>query len=302
MIRTTKPCAARFSLPRAMVVAAAISTAFLGADALAQVGEPFGKDSMTKKPFDSAAMPEDGNEVVDVKIEGLTSWLPNVAGPVPLIAVTFSIDPEWHLYWKNNGDTGMPIMLKLTLPEGLTAGEVLWPTPQRYEHSGGLLDYIFESEVTLFVPVHGLSANRNIDVEAAIEFLVCSEACIPGVRVLRKSLLAWRPDSYPLPALIPSHRSETRLPIAPGDAAEWRWDGTTLVLEAKEAESMTFFPEAGENVRPVNPLRDGVAQGDTLRFAYRDAVRKATVVRGVLEVRNRDGSAAFYQVQAPAPK
>jgi hypothetical protein len=92
------------------------------------------------------------------------------------------------------------------------------------------------------------------------------------------------------------------VPIPPGDAAEWRWDGTTLVLEAKEAESMTFFPEAGENLRPVNPLRDGVAQGDTLRFAYHDAVRKADVVRGVLEVRNRDGSAAFYQVQAPAPK
>jgi thiol:disulfide interchange protein DsbD len=278
-----------------MVVAAAMSTAFLGATSLAQIGEPFGKDSMTKKPFDSAAIPEDGNEMVDIAWE----YLPKIPGRDSSgLAFTFEIDPGWHLYWKNNGDTGMPIMLKLLLPEGVTAGEILWPTPKRYEHSGGLLDYIYEDKVTLIVPVPSGWSRGPIKPRASIEFLVCQEACIPGERSLdlfpvKRPSSDWRERADALMA---------RLPIPPGDAAEWRWDGTTLVLEAKEAESMTFFPEAGENIRPVNPLRDGVAQGDTLRFAYRDAVRKADVVRGVLEVRNRDGSAAFYQVQAPAPK
>jgi hypothetical protein len=316
-----------------MVVAAAMSTAFLGATSLAQIGEPFGKDSMTKKPFDSAAMPEDGNEVVDIRIDPYF-WPPlkltpkqgpssldasgsgdsvvfaipddtlarySVLGDRPAIAITFDIEPGWHLYWKNNGDTGMPIMLKLDLPNGVTAGEIMWPTPKRYEHSGGLLDYTYERTVTLFVPLSGVEPGQEISVKADIEFLVCQEACIPGVKAIRQSVQAvpgaatCGPERYLI-------ESFWRVPIPPGDAAEWRWDGTTLVLEAKEAESMTFFPEAGENLRPVNPLRDGVAQGDTLRFAYHDAVRKADVVRGVLEVRNRDGSAAFYQVQAPAPK
>lgn len=291
MIRPNPPSPTRFSLPRAMIVAAAMSTAFLGATSLAQIGEPFGKDSMTMKPFDSAAIPEDGNEVVDI----VWQFLPKIPGhDTPGLAFTFTIDPGWHLYWKNNGDTGMPIMLKLSLPDGGSAGDILWPTPKRHEHSGGLLDYIYEDEVTLIVPVTGPVSG----VSADIEFLVCQEACIPGEKSLEPYFVDRIPSNWRERAV----EMTSRLPIPPGDAAEWRWDGTTLVLEAKEAESMTFYPEAGENLRPVNPLRDGVAQGDTVRFAYHDAVRKADVVRGVLEVRNRDGSTAFYQVQAPAPK
>ncbi len=333
MTDSRMPKPARFALPRAMVVAAALSAAFLGADTLAQKG----KDTMAVSPFDSEAVPEDGNEVVDVRIDpyfwppfSLTSkqgasplnasglddtvlfTVPEdilapyraVLGDRPAIAITFDIQPGWHLYWKNNGDTGMPIMLSLTLPEGVTAGEILWPTPKRYEHSGGLLDYTYEKSVTLFVPLTGVERNQQVDVKADIEFLVCQEACIPGVTTVRQTVQRFLgvstcgPERYLL-------ESFWRVPTPPGDAASWTWDGTTLVFtanEAEEAETMIFFPEAGENLRPVNALRDGQAEGDTLRFAYREAVRKADTVRGVLEIRNRSGHTAFYEVEAPAPK
>ncbi len=290
MTDPTTPNPARFALPRAMVVAAALSASFLGTDTLAQKG----KDSMAVSPFDSAAMPEDGNEVVDIT----WMYLPEIPGRTTAgLAFTFTIDPGWHLYWKNNGDTGMPIMLNLTLPEGVTAGEILWPTPTRYEHSGGLLDYIYENEVTLIVPISGSVAG----IRADIEFLVCQEACIPGEQSMRITL----PDRISSDWHRRAVALTSRLPGPAADAVCWTWDGATLVFtanEAEEAETMIFFPEAGENTRPVNALRDGIAQGDTLRFAYRDAVRKADIVRGVLEIRNRSGQPAFYEVQAPAPK
>ncbi len=273
-----------------MVVAAALSTAFLGSDALAQKG----KDSMAVSPFDSAAVPEDGNEVVDVA----WMYLPEIPGrSTQGLAFTFTIDPGWHLYWKNNGDTGMPIMLELSLPDGVTAGEILWPSPTRYEHSGGLLDYIYENEVTLIVPISGAVEG----IRADIEFLVCQEACIPGEQSMRLTT----PDRISSDWHGRAVEFTSRLPKPAADAVCWKWDGTTLVFtanEAEEAETMIFFPEAGENLRPVNALRDGIARGDTLRFAYRDAVRNADIVRGVLEIRNRSGQAAFYEVQAPAPK
>ena len=31
---------------------------------------------------------------------------------------------EWHTYWKNPGDSGLPTKLNFTLPEGLQAGPV----------------------------------------------------------------------------------------------------------------------------------------------------------------------------------
>lgn len=277
-----------FALPRAMAVSAALATAFLGADALAQIG----KDSMNKSPFDQAAQPTNGNDVVDISYQ----YLPEIPGRnTSGLAFTFTIEPGWHLYWKNNGDTGMPIMLDLDLPPGVAANDVLWPAPKRYEHSGGLLDYIYEDEVTLIVPI--ASGRDGGTTTASIEFLVCQEACIPGVQTLDLMIPAANARTDPAPTI-----DTSRFPIPAGDSAEWRWDGTTLVLEAKEAESMTFYPESGENVRPVNALRDGAAKGDTLRFAYRDAVRNASVVRGVLEVRNTAGETAFYEVQIAAPR
>jgi thiol:disulfide interchange protein DsbD len=299
MTHSHTPKPARFALPRAMIVAAALSAAFLGADTLAQKG----KDTMAVSPFDSEAVPQDGNEVVDVRIDAHL-W-PPTPPERKSTKLPNDIEPGWHLYWKNNGDTGMPIMLKLTLPEGVTAGEILWPTPKRYEHSGGLLDYTYDCSVTIFIPLSGVKKDQPVSVKADIEFLVCKEACIPGVKTIQQTVEWWTPSGSSSLKDLPDFPSIARLPGSAGDAVCWTWDGTTLVFtanEAEEAETMIFFPEAGENLRPVNALRDGIAQGDTLRFAYRDAVRKADTVRGVLEIRNRSGQAAFYEVEAPAPK
>ena len=36
---------------------------------------------------------------------------------------------DWHTYWKNPGDSGLPTKLNFTLPDGMLAGPVQWPTP-----------------------------------------------------------------------------------------------------------------------------------------------------------------------------
>jgi thiol:disulfide interchange protein DsbD len=42
--------------------------------------------------------------------------------------------PHWHTYWKNAGDSGLPTQLQWTLPEGITAGDIAWPAPQKNCH------------------------------------------------------------------------------------------------------------------------------------------------------------------------
>jgi len=39
--------------------------------------------------------------------------------------------PEWHTYWKNSGDSGLPTVLQWQLPAGVTAGEIDWPLPKK---------------------------------------------------------------------------------------------------------------------------------------------------------------------------
>src|SRR5688572_21349047 len=37
----------------------------------------------------------------------------------------------WHTYWRNPGDSGLPTTIRWQLPEGVRAGEIQWPMPQR---------------------------------------------------------------------------------------------------------------------------------------------------------------------------
>ena len=60
--------------------------------------------------------------------------------------------PEWHTYWKNSGDSGLPTLLEWTLPAGVTAGDIAWPTPKKIP-IGTLANYGYEGTVLLPVPL-----------------------------------------------------------------------------------------------------------------------------------------------------
>ncbi len=57
---------------------------------------------------------------------------------------------HWHTYWKNPGDSGLPTTLTWTLPAGVSAGEIEWPTPSKLP-IGPLMNYGYEG--TLLLPV-----------------------------------------------------------------------------------------------------------------------------------------------------
>jgi thiol:disulfide interchange protein len=93
----------------------------------------------------------------------------------------FKLDPGWHIYWKNAGDSGEPPHVKWTLPDGITASDLEFPPPKRLP-LGPLMDFGYENEV-LF-PFHfdvADSAKRGPAVlHAKVDWLVCQNVCIPG--------------------------------------------------------------------------------------------------------------------------
>ena len=60
--------------------------------------------------------------------------------------------PDWHTYWKNSGDSGLPTVLEWTLPAGVTAGDIAWPLPHKIP-LGTLANYGYEGTVLLPVPL-----------------------------------------------------------------------------------------------------------------------------------------------------
>jgi thiol:disulfide interchange protein/DsbC/DsbD-like thiol-disulfide interchange protein len=88
--------------------------------------------------------------------------------------------PEWHTYWKNSGDSGLPTELQWTLPAGVSAGEIAWPTPRKFP-IGPLANYGYNGTVLLPVPltVGPAFAGQQLDIKLQASWLACRKECIP---------------------------------------------------------------------------------------------------------------------------
>lgn len=112
------------------------------------------------------------------------------AGTAFWVAVRQRIDPGWHTYWKNPGDTGEPTTLKWTLPPGATAEDILWPPPARIR-TGPAMSYGYTGEVLLpvrIVPPAALRPGDMFPLRVSAAWLVCEVECIPEEATLAKSL------------------------------------------------------------------------------------------------------------------
>lgn len=106
------------------------------------------------------------------------------AGKTVWIGLQLAHQPEWHTYWKNSGDSGLPTQLTWTLPAGVTAGEIAWPLPKKIP-VGTLLNYGYEGTVLLAVPLtispqfKPALLSADLDIKLKALWLVCRKECIP---------------------------------------------------------------------------------------------------------------------------
>jgi DsbC/DsbD-like thiol-disulfide interchange protein len=100
---------------------------------------------------------------------------PNPAG------LYFKLEPGWHIYWKNAGDSGEPPHVKWTLPEGISTSPLQFPAPKRLP-LGPLMDFGYENEVVFpfSFEVGRMAKSGPTDLHAKVDWLVCREVCIPG--------------------------------------------------------------------------------------------------------------------------
>lgn len=96
-------------------------------------------------------------------------------------AVRFKMEPGWHIYWINPGDSGLPPKIQWQLPEGWSAGSVQWPHPEKITQ-GPLASYGYEGEVFLIsqVQVPASQSPGEVTLKAKVDWLACEVDCIPG--------------------------------------------------------------------------------------------------------------------------
>ncbi len=103
------------------------------------------------------------------------------AGSSLYIALKQEINPDWHTYWRNYGDVGEATSLKWTLPNGISAGDILWPVPEKLPF-GEFVNYGYSNLVILPVLINIPKEIKNGDylIKAKANWLECEKVCIPG--------------------------------------------------------------------------------------------------------------------------
>ncbi len=100
-------------------------------------------------------------------------------GKTLTVAIRERMEPGWHTYWANPGDSGEPTSIEWSLPGGLKAGPILWPLPHIIP-VGPLVEYGYDDEVLLLTEVEiPADALGSITLAAKVSYLVCKDICVP---------------------------------------------------------------------------------------------------------------------------
>lgn len=200
-----------------------------------------------------------------------------VAGQQEIIGFYFEVDPHWHVYWHNPGDSGAAPRFDIQV-QGATLGEVMWPYPTRLpiEH---LTNLGYESNVAYLLPITADLQTSEVVLNVSLEWLVCKVDCIPGfgemslrLPVANQSL--WRAQDLVLRdgylALVPQHTN------SPWQAVKAQAVGDTqlqLTLQANSTRlaqgdfnSVSVFPVDGEVLTATKPQIKSNAAGLELTF------------------------------------
>ncbi|QRY33471.1 protein-disulfide reductase DsbD family protein [Variovorax sp. PMC12] len=177
------------------------------------------------------------------------------------VGLQITHQPEWHTYWKNAGDSGLPTEMTWTLPAGVSTGEIAWPVPEKIP-VGNLANYGYENTVllpvplevsTLYKPPMALGGSTPaMDIQLKASWLVCRKECIPEEGTFSLSL--------PLQGSTALHKAEFDTaqaaqpqPLAQAGAVEV--DGHNLKVRldglpaAAQGKTLGFFPETPEVIR-----------------------------------------------------
>ena len=142
------------------------------------LGTPGSLRAQLHEAGDGSPGPVKATHIVAELVPGAVSI---ASGGATTVALALKMDPGWHVYWANAGDSGEPPRVEWMLPAGVTAGAMQFTVPKRLP-LGPLMDFGYEGPAVFPFPLAAANtvAPGKLRLGAHVRWQVCREVCIPG--------------------------------------------------------------------------------------------------------------------------
>lgn len=225
------------------------------------------------------------------------------------VAVELNLEKDWHLYWKNPGDTGMPLSIEWQMPQGFKTEEFLWPSPTKID-SGSFIGFGLEQNsylLTKVIPPKNFK-EEIATITANIKYLVCSDStCLPGEISTSLTLkssqntpiinednalkFSMARQSLPQEAKVTASRQDELIEL-------------TFSMQNKNKIVSAFFaPEKDQSIdyhhESIVKLKEGDIQTYTVALKEDQSLTKKDFLKGVLVVTTENQEKEFIDIHSP---
>ncbi|QYM79174.1 thioredoxin family protein [Horticoccus luteus] len=232
------------------------------------------------------------------------------------VALRLVHEPHWHTYWLNPG-TGLATTIDWKLPEGFHASAIQWPAPIVIkDHTGTVTGNGYDGDTLLPVEITApadLAPGTTVQLKATVDWLMCSDVCIPGSGDISLTL----PVTAAAPAPDATWGEKIRGVVAdlPRPLPAWHFDaqrtGDTITLHVTGDAAADHTPRglhffADDNLiayeQPQNVVSSGAHIFTLTLPVSPDGPANATELHGVLTSETgwlADGSLRGLRVDTP---
>ena len=232
-----------------------------------------------------------------------------VAGQPLRVAVRQKIQPRWHTYWSNPGESGLATTIEWSLPPGFKAGRIEWPTPERF-NAGPVVFYGYKDDAMLPVDIDvpkDLQPGSDLTISAHVSWLACGDICVPEEADLSLSIpvgTVSERDPGSAQAFASSRaRTPTSNPFATtANSFEGKITLRVVTGDARQLRDVTFFPADADVIEDGAPQPVIVdSKGLTLTLKRNQANSRFAALNGVLLFRDQAAQAGGTALSVSIP-
>jgi DsbC/DsbD-like thiol-disulfide interchange protein len=179
--------------------------------------------------------------------------------------IEIKLDPGWHTYWRDPGDSGVPPKIDFAGSDNVKSVTVLWPAPERFPDGAGGASIGYLDRVILPLHVTPQNAGKPSSLQLKLGYDICYNMCVPVESELKLSLNGDGAEEATI------EKAEIRVPRRTALGAGDLKTGATKDLGARSLAIVSVHREPGsphdrvvvEVAAPAGAAVDLFAEGPT---------------------------------------